>query len=319
MHRTTIKTPQISVVMSIYNEPEEWLRESIDSILNQTFTDFEFIIINDNPERQLNDTILKEYQKKDNRIVIIENEKNIGLTKSLNKGIKQAKGKYIARMDGDDISLPHRLEKQYYYMTKNSNCIVCGSSVKFFGIKKGIKYYPMYHFECINLLFLNSCFAHPSVMLRKRVIVENNKYYKEDYLYSQDYRFWVDLVNYGEFHNIKETLLKYRISGIQISITKSIAQNNFAYLSRKKLIHKLIIDKDIKQKLFKSTFTPKQIKFFSKKTKYPSIIPLLWLSLNKYSLSVFMYYLFSFDWVYCTLKQNLAILKRFMLGPNKLI
>ena len=98
--------------MSIYSEEEEWIRESIDSILNQTFSDFEFIIINDNPNRDKNNSLLTEYTRIDNRIIIITNEENIGLTKSLNKGLEIARGKYIARMDADDISLPTRFEKQ---------------------------------------------------------------------------------------------------------------------------------------------------------------------------------------------------------------
>ena len=98
----------ISVVMSVYNEPVDWIRQSIDSILNQTFRYFEFIIINDNPEGISQKKMLKDFAAKDNRIKIIENEENKGLTKSLNIGISKATGKYIARMDADDISMPDR-------------------------------------------------------------------------------------------------------------------------------------------------------------------------------------------------------------------
>ena len=94
---------KLSVVMSIYKEPVEWMRQSIDSILNQTFTDFEFVIVNDNPIRSENRDILDEYSKKDFRIIVLSNDENIGLTKSLNKGLRISKGKYIARMDADDI------------------------------------------------------------------------------------------------------------------------------------------------------------------------------------------------------------------------
>ena len=94
---------KISVIMSIYSEKEEWIKESIDSILSQTFRDFEFIIINDNPKRKQNENLLLEYSQKDNRIIVITNKENIGLTKSLNKGLSIAKGKYIARMDADII------------------------------------------------------------------------------------------------------------------------------------------------------------------------------------------------------------------------
>jgi len=91
--------------MSVYNEPLDWLKSSIGSILNQTFREFEFIIINDNPARQELRDVLQSYKNQDERIRIIENLENLGLTESLNKGLAEAKGKYIARMDGDDISL----------------------------------------------------------------------------------------------------------------------------------------------------------------------------------------------------------------------
>src|SRR5690625_452840 len=97
-------SPDITVLMSIYNEDMLWLRDSIESILNQTYQNFEFIIINDNPSNDINKVILKEYIKKDNRIKIIENDTNLGLTLSLNKGLRESTGLYIARMDADDIA-----------------------------------------------------------------------------------------------------------------------------------------------------------------------------------------------------------------------
>jgi glycosyltransferase involved in cell wall biosynthesis len=108
--------PQISVIMAVYNG-EKYLAEAIESILNQTFKEFEFIIIDDgSKDNSLN--IIKRYAKKDSRIIIIKNEKNMKLAWSLNKGLKIARGKYIARMDSDDISLTDRLEKQYYFLEK---------------------------------------------------------------------------------------------------------------------------------------------------------------------------------------------------------
>ena len=111
--------PIISVIMSVYNEPLDWVQESIDSILQQTFGNFEFIIINDNPNNKELFDFLITNKIKDNRIIIINNDENIGLTKSLNKGLERAKGEYIARMDADDISLPERLEKQINFLNTN--------------------------------------------------------------------------------------------------------------------------------------------------------------------------------------------------------
>lgn len=137
-----MRNPKVSVIMSVYKEPVEWLHESIDSILNQTFTDFEFIIICDNPSYDEGIALLYAYKEKDHRIVLIENEKNLGLTKSLNKGITVAKGDFIARMDADDISLPERFEKQMSLLEKHPEIGVCGSIIDYMGDRKGVKYYP---------------------------------------------------------------------------------------------------------------------------------------------------------------------------------
>src|SRR6185295_3491651 len=119
--------PQVSVLMSVYNG-EKYLKEAMESILNQSFPDFEFLIFNDSSTDSGREIILSF---NDPRIVLVDNEKNIGLTKSLNKGLSLAKGKYIARMDADDISDAGRLNEQVNYMEKNSDVAVCGSWVQF--------------------------------------------------------------------------------------------------------------------------------------------------------------------------------------------
>ena len=121
-----MKNPRITVLMSVYNG-EKYLKEAIDSVLSQTFKDFEVLIINDGSIDKTS-KILKTY--KDPRIRIINNKKNIGLTKSLNKGLKLARGEYIARMDDDDVSKPNRLEKQFEFMEKNSKYAVVGSFIE---------------------------------------------------------------------------------------------------------------------------------------------------------------------------------------------
>ena len=125
-------TPKVSVVMSVYKEPVEWLHESIDSILNQTFSGFEYIIICDNPEYEEGILLLKGYAKKDNRIRLIFNKENIGLTKSLNIGISIAQGDYIARMDADDISEAKRFEKQLDFFESNPDFDFCSTSFSIF-------------------------------------------------------------------------------------------------------------------------------------------------------------------------------------------
>lgn len=200
--------PKISVIMPVYNTEESYLREAIESILNQTFADFEFLIINDGSTNNSQDVILSY---KDSRINYVINEKNLGLIKTLNKGFDLAKGEYIARMDSDDISLPKRFEKQVDFMDKNQNVHVVGTWYEWFPkckvqkpptTDKDIK-------EC--LLVQSNSLAHPTVMLRKSVIDKLEARYDENYAYVEDYALWLSLVDKVDFANIDEILLKYRI------------------------------------------------------------------------------------------------------------
>ena len=206
---------KISVLMSVYKEPVDWIRQSIDSILNQTYTNFEFIIVNDNPDRDENSQLLKDYLHRDERIRIITNEKNIGLTKSLNRGLAIAQGEYVARMDADDISHPNRLEKQIDYLNQNPSIAICGTSAEIIdshGISVG--YIPVFSNDrdIKTLLLVQSAFVHPSVMWRSC----NNLLYDEDFRFSQDYKLWVNCYNL-KFSNIPDRLIKYRVTDQQIT------------------------------------------------------------------------------------------------------
>lgn len=216
--------PLVSVLMSVYKEPIEWLRLSIESILNQTYKNIEFIIINDNPNSEEHQKILDKYKKIDNRVKITRNECNIGLTKSLNIGLKQCKGKYIARMDADDISMPNRITKQVLFMESNPEVIVCGTKIKLIGTKRWFFYYDSLFSKDIDIkgqMTINTGFAHPSVIIRKQVLDDNNITYDENFLSAQDYKLWYDLRNLGKFANLKDKLLKYRISDVQVSSLKN--------------------------------------------------------------------------------------------------
>lgn len=229
-------TLAISVIMSIYSEPIEWIEESINSILNQTFTDFEFIIINDNPQRKENKAILTEKKERDNRLVVIENSTNLGLTKSLNIGIQRAKGKYIARMDADDYSFERRLEIQFDFMERNPNCVVSGT---LFFIK-GNEYIdpkpypiPCSNYDIRNYLLVDNCIAHPTAIIRGSILREYMLRYDEEYPYSQDYGLWCKLTAYGELRNVDIPLLHYRISDGQISSKKRRKQYECMHSIRK--------------------------------------------------------------------------------------
>ena len=224
--------PQISVIMSVYKEPLDWLRQSIDSILNQTFSDFEFIIICDNPQYIEGAHLLREYEKNDSRIRLIFNDINIGLTKSLNKGLSVAKGEYIARMDADDISMKDRFSEQVDFLGKFPIIDVCGTNIIMFGDIDKECQYPEKHEEMF--FFIDNCLAHSSVMMRKRVA---RMAYNETYKTSQDYELWCRAYKMGvKFHNIQKPLLKYRWSKEQISNKNKKSQTNFAKLLRRDMI-----------------------------------------------------------------------------------
>ncbi len=211
-----VKTPIISVIMPVYNTAK-YLNEAIESILNQTFTDFEFIIIDDcSTDGSLE--IIKSYD--DKRIILIENEFNKGYVFGLNYAISIARGKYIARMDSDDISVSYRFKRQFDFLEENTRVTICGSFMEIVHNYEPINY-PISHDE-IKVQFLdNSCLAHPSVMFRKSFIIENNLIYDENMTPAEDYDLWTKIASINAFFsNIPERLVKYRVHENQISSIK---------------------------------------------------------------------------------------------------
>ena len=207
--------PKISVLMPVYNG-EKYVKEAIESILNQTCTDFEFIIINDCSTDSTKE-IIKSYD--DSRIVYVENEVNSGISDTLNKGILLAKGEYLARMDADDISLPKRFETQLEFMDANPDVAVCGSNLILFEKDKDISNteHPL-DFESILCNMIFSCsLSHPSVFIRKEILIKNNLKYEKEFDRQEDYHLWVRLVRYGRIVNIPEFLLRYRVHSNQIT------------------------------------------------------------------------------------------------------
>lgn len=227
--------PMVSVLMSVYNG-EKHLKEAVESILNQTFTDFEFIIINDactDSSRQ----IISGY--KDSRIRLIDNTENLGLTKSLNKGINLARGKYIARMDCDDISLPERLAKQAVFMEANPNIGVCGTFVKTTGEKPGIIWkYPTDPEVIKCRLLFESGLAHPSVFMRREFLQKFDLFYDPQFQRTQDFELWTRCSEYFPMANLDEVLLLYRIHSEQVGTAHLDEQTRFADIVRYRQVEK---------------------------------------------------------------------------------
>lgn len=204
--------PKITVLMPVYN-CELYIQEAIESILHQTYRDFEFLILDDASTDQTV-SIIKKY--KDTRIQLIEKPLNTGYTNSLNYGLTIAKGTYIARMDGDDISFPERFAKQVSYLEANPDVVLCGTSYKIIGNDKKLSF-PENH-DAIKLALLRgNCIAHPSVMIRKKILDDFSIIYDTSKEPAEDYDMWVRLLSIGKLYIIQDVLLEYRIYNTQVS------------------------------------------------------------------------------------------------------
>lgn len=231
-----MKNVKVTVLMSVYNG-EKYLREAMNSVLNQTFMDFEFIIVND-ASTDKTVQILKEYAKKDKRIVLVHNDKNLGLTKSLNKGIKMAKGEYIARQDADDISVPERLRKEIEFLENHRNYAVVGTFVKILNEDSKIIRSldrPIEDIQIRESFRRDNCIAHGSVIIRKKCLQDVGSY-DESIARAQDYELWLRLAGKYRLANIPEYLYMLRkhnesieakhIVEQKISVVLAMVKNN---------------------------------------------------------------------------------------------
>lgn len=198
---------KVSVIMPAYNA-EKYIGKAIESILNQTFQDFELIIIDDGSTDNTANIILSYH---DERIRNIRNEQNLKLPKTLNKGIELAKGEYIARMDSDDISLPNRLERQVDFMDNRPQISICGTWVDTFGWKEETWGHPLKSSYIHAQMLFECCLFHPSVLFRKQDFINNNLWYDSNYDYAEDYELWSRAIQKLQFANLDVVLLKYRL------------------------------------------------------------------------------------------------------------
>lgn len=226
--------PKISVLLPVHNA-EKYLIECLDSLITQTFSDFEIIAIDDaSTDNSLHR--LKDYAQRDGRIKVFHNETNLKLAKTLNKGICLAQAPLIARMDADDIALPKRFEIQYKFMKNNPDIDVCGAWAQGFCETNRRYSVPVDHDTiCSALPFFNPM-IHPTVMIRTDVA--RNNLYDETFDRSQDYELWARMLLTGtsKFHNIPKVLLLYRYKdkkssksfylNTKINILSMILKNN---------------------------------------------------------------------------------------------
>ncbi len=216
----------ISVIISTYNS-EEFLKESISSILKQTYKNFELVIVNDGSTDNSR-KIIEKYQQADDRIILIDNQTNLGRPKARNKALKIAKGKYIAILDADDIALPERLEIQYNHMEKYKEIFLLGSSainITHDGKYVNITKVPLSFNKIANKLPKKNCIIHPTVMYRNT----GEFFYREKFPYAQDYDLYLRILSDGQkLENLKKPLIKYRLSHSAVSWDKAAHQRLFA-------------------------------------------------------------------------------------------
>lgn len=236
--------PKISVIMPTYNA-QEYLKEAMDSILNQTFADFEFLIIDDNSNDKTLE-IINSYN--DNRIRLIQGP-NKGISAALNLGIKESKGQFIARMDADDVSLPQRFEKQLEVFEKYPDIAILGTKAKLISnTPLEYEYFVAPFFDNRPELFyigilnvLNTCvICHPTVMFRKELLLKNNLFYNENYKAGEDQELWTRAVLCVRMANLNISLLNYRFHQTNAT-TKNIKDGyvNVANAKAKLLEHLL--------------------------------------------------------------------------------
>ena len=217
-----MKPPLVSVVMPTYNAGK-YVEEAISSILGQTFSDFEFIIVDDGSTDRTPE-ILRTYT--DPRIQLLFNEKNEGNYPARNRGCRLARGKYIAVMDGDDVAMPERLEKQVKFMEENPDALACGTAYRIMD-KKQIIVEPMEWEDIRYILMKTFCMLHPTLLIRKEALEQSGSYGKES-RYAEDCDLILRLARIGKVVNIPDVLLNRRWHDEQISTKYNRPQNDFA-------------------------------------------------------------------------------------------
>ena len=230
--------PVVSVIMPVYNG-ERYLAEAIESILGQTFTDFEFIIVDDGSQDS-SAAIIQSYAERDSRIQSLRNERNTGISRTMNRGMAIATGEYIAVMEHDDISLPHRLDRQVAFLQANARIGLLGGGILLFEGESlrlhGATKHKQHAFIALAIL-VGYAMAHPTVMMRTSLVKAVGGYDPE-FDVAQDVELYVRLLmdQRARFANIPEVLVKYRTHDTRASVTEKPRQRRAALIARLRLL-----------------------------------------------------------------------------------
>lgn len=318
--------PLVSIIMTAYNE-EKYIAEAIESILSQTYQSFELLIINDGSKDRTEEIILSF---NDSRIKYIKNEINLKLIASLNKGLGLANGKYIARMDADDICLPERLQKQIYFMENHPEIGISGAQLIVFGSEDSTMNYPIEHEDLLLRLLVTSCFPNNLVIFRKAIMDQHHLRFPEGYLHAEDYKFWTQWLFITKGYNLNNYLVKYRFHGASVSQAHKQVQRETRNKIRKEYLQKLFLFEPAKQQIvddFYSFNIQRRIKAcdyvlkanFERKIVNPKkliqVISFLWYSdfceefINKNLNSFDFAKILKFDFSFYNLKNLMYIIK----------
>jgi glycosyltransferase involved in cell wall biosynthesis len=244
----------LTVLMPVFNA-DKYLKQAIDSILNQSYTEFDFCIINDG-STDSSESIILAYA--DPRIKYYKNETNLGIVKTLNKGLELINSKYIVRMDSDDISLPERLSVQKKFMDDHPEIGVSSGSYQIFGDQDQVVKLISNDEDIKAFLIFGSSICHPAAIIRTSILKENSLLYRSDYPHMEDYDLWYRMKDLTNFSNIDKVLLKYRISGNNVTLRNYDTILQRKYNIYKDILRSLEIDLTKEDFLFHNAFDTDQ-------------------------------------------------------------
>jgi len=246
-----MKVPLISIITPAYNR-EQYIQEAIESVQNQSVSDWEMLIIDDCSTDETV-KVVQQYQAEDNRIILLKNPKNLGISATRNHGLQAAKGTYIAMLDSDDVLLPNHFERHISFFEQYPEIGVIGTWAKHIG-KSNRQFTPEKNDAQLRARSLYRCpMVHSSTMIRHEIIKTHQIQYSEDYPASNDYDFWVKLLPHTKFHNLQEYLVLYRKHDQNISVTNRTDQKQFR-ISSSHSAFRNILDWDIEEQAHESIF-----------------------------------------------------------------
>lgn len=228
--------PKVSVVMPAYNA-EQYIREAIESILHQTFSNFEFIIIDDG-STDGTPHIIQEYPQRDDRIILLENKKNIWVSITANRGMDIAKGEYIARMDADDISMLDRFEKQVAFLDNNTDIGILGSAINIVNVSGKPTRKKKYHLQD-SIIKRNMYYQIPicqGTLMMRTSLIRKYWWYNSDFLLSEDDELYFRLSQYTQFANLSDILLHVRINPTSITKKNILQLETYTRKAKKMLV-----------------------------------------------------------------------------------